>query len=158
MAHSRRLSSLPTRRTGTWTSSYRLALNGSAGITLISGQILTIRLYFSCGSSSAGRYGKVKDVFIKGLARSAPVLPVLTLTGNVGSFFQDLGIPSDARGYFISGKNLTAGLTIVPPAGYEVSPDAGVTWYNNSDPLMLPEQGGVVPDYDHQLRPGWIKM
>ena len=50
------------------TNQYRLALNGSAGVTLLAGQTLTLRLYFACGSSSAGRYALLKNVVVKGAA------------------------------------------------------------------------------------------
>jgi pectin methylesterase-like acyl-CoA thioesterase len=59
------------------TANYRLALNSSTGVTLTTGQTLTVRLYFSCGSGSAGRYAKIKDVFFKGLA--SPVIPLSIL-------------------------------------------------------------------------------
>lgn len=47
-------------------SIYRLALNGATGVTLTAGQTLTVRLYVSCSSSSAGRYALLKNVIIKG--------------------------------------------------------------------------------------------
>ena len=52
---------------------YRFALNGSTGITLASGQTLTVRIYNAVGSSSAGRYVKLKDVSFKGLATANPL-------------------------------------------------------------------------------------
>lgn len=55
------------------TINYRFALNGATGITLTSGQTITLRLYFSCGSSSTGRYAKVRDVVVKGLAIPNPI-------------------------------------------------------------------------------------
>lgn len=51
-------------------TNFRLALNGSAGVTLNAGEVLTVRLYFSCSSSSSGRYGKVKDVYFRGVQNS----------------------------------------------------------------------------------------
>lgn len=45
---------------------YRIALNDAEGVTLNAGETLSIRLYFSCGSSSSGRYGLLKDVEVKG--------------------------------------------------------------------------------------------
>ncbi|TGE23438.1 pectinesterase family protein [Hymenobacter metallicola] len=45
---------------------YRLALAGASGIRLEAGQTLTIRMYWSCGSGSAGRYGLLRDVQVKG--------------------------------------------------------------------------------------------
>jgi pectin methylesterase-like acyl-CoA thioesterase len=50
------------------TTNYRLALNGSTGVTLQAGQTLTLRVYFSCGSTSQGRYVKLKDVHFKGFS------------------------------------------------------------------------------------------
>jgi len=59
------------------TNQYRLALNGLTGITLTDGQSLTIRLYFSCSSTSAARYGMLRNVTVKGEALSP--LPVTLL-------------------------------------------------------------------------------
>ncbi len=50
------------------TTNYRIALNGSTGVTIPAGQTLSVRVYFSCGSSSQGRYVKLKDVHFKGFA------------------------------------------------------------------------------------------
>ncbi|MFT3845991.1 MAG: pectinesterase family protein [Lacibacter sp.] len=47
---------------------YRFPLNGSTGVTLLTGQTLSVRLYYSCGSTSAGRYAQLKDVIAKGSA------------------------------------------------------------------------------------------
>lgn len=58
---------LLANETGGTTNNYRLAFNGSAGVTVLPGKTLTVRVYLSCGSSSAGRYAKFKDVFFKGL-------------------------------------------------------------------------------------------
>lgn len=44
---------------------YRLALAGATGVTLTAGQTLTIRVYYSVGTSSAGRYALLKDVTVK---------------------------------------------------------------------------------------------
>ena len=45
---------------------FRFALNNAAGVTLAGGQTLTVRLYFACNSSSAGRYLQLKNVVLKG--------------------------------------------------------------------------------------------
>jgi len=44
---------------------YRFALNGSTGVTLTSGQTLTVRLYYAVGTNTAGRYALLKDVILK---------------------------------------------------------------------------------------------
>ncbi|WP_201987630.1 pectinesterase family protein [Hymenobacter rubidus] len=49
-------------------STYRFALNNASGVTVNGGQTLTVRLYYSCNSSSAGRYAELKDVVMKGQA------------------------------------------------------------------------------------------
>jgi hypothetical protein len=63
-----------TNQTAGTTTNYRFALNGADGVLLQTGETLTVRIYNSCGSSSAGRYGKIKDAMFKGLANNA--LPV----------------------------------------------------------------------------------
>ncbi len=66
-----------TQENTTTTVNYRLALNGSTGVTLTPGQTLTVRLYFSCGSSSAGRYGKIKDVYFRGIVNATVPLSMI---------------------------------------------------------------------------------
>jgi hypothetical protein len=61
-------------QTGGNTNNYRFALNLSEGIVLGAAETLTVRMYFSCGSTSPGRYAKIKDVQIKGKAGN--VLPL----------------------------------------------------------------------------------
>jgi pectin methylesterase-like acyl-CoA thioesterase len=56
------------------TTTLRFAFAGGTGITLASNETLTIRLYYAVGSSSAGRYAKIKDVQVKGLAIANPLL------------------------------------------------------------------------------------
>ena len=48
-------------------SQYAFALNAGNGVQINAGETLTIRIYFSCGSTSAGRYVMLKNVQVKGL-------------------------------------------------------------------------------------------
>ncbi len=67
---------LPNQTSGP-TTQYGLALNAGNGINIAAGEILSIRLYFSCCSSSTGRYGRygmLKTVQVKGLIPTS--LPV----------------------------------------------------------------------------------
>ncbi|WP_375436250.1 pectinesterase family protein [uncultured Hymenobacter sp.] len=57
---------LLANQTGGPTLTYRLTLNNATGVSLLAGQTLTIRLYFSCCSTSAGRYALLKNVMVKG--------------------------------------------------------------------------------------------
>ena len=58
-------------QTGGPTNVYHLALNEGTGLNLSGGQTLTVRLYFSCSSSTAGRYALLKDVAVKGTTTTA---------------------------------------------------------------------------------------
>lgn len=53
---------------GSTNTNFRFALNGTTGVTVNTGQTLTVRLYFSCGSGSRNRYAKIKDLLFKGLS------------------------------------------------------------------------------------------
>ncbi len=46
---------------------YSLSLNGINGITLNSGETITIRLYWACGSTGTPRFAFLKDVVVKGV-------------------------------------------------------------------------------------------
>ncbi|QKG53055.1 T9SS type A sorting domain-containing protein [Hymenobacter sp. BRD67] len=48
------------------TNTYRIALNGTTGVTIAAGQTLTVRIYFSCSSSGAtSRYATLRNVMLK---------------------------------------------------------------------------------------------
>jgi pectin methylesterase-like acyl-CoA thioesterase len=48
------------------TTNYRLPFNGGEGVEILPDQTLTVRLYYSCSSGTAGRYAKIKDLSFKG--------------------------------------------------------------------------------------------
>ena len=58
---------LPQLNTGPSGNHIRLAINGGLGDTISQSKTFTLRFYFSCGSSSPGRYGMLQNVVIKGL-------------------------------------------------------------------------------------------
>ena len=64
---------LLTNETGGTTVTYRFAISVDSLRNLASGDSLTVRLYYSCGSGSAGRYAKLKNVIFKGLSTVNPV-------------------------------------------------------------------------------------
>ena len=130
-------------QTGETTNNYRFALAGTDGVTIQSGEILTIRLYFSCGSTSPGRYAKLKDVYIKGNAKEI-ITPtsVLHVSGALNSFTQTLGTASEVQTYTVSGADLTGNVVITPPVGYQVSANGGLTWFSAGIPLALTPSSG----------------
>lgn len=46
---------------------YAVPLNGATGVTITPGQTLTVRIYLSCSSTSAGRYALLRDLTLKSL-------------------------------------------------------------------------------------------
>jgi pectate lyase len=136
--------SLQNRTTPGTPDTYRLAIAGATGVSLQPGETLTVRLYFSCSSSSNGRYAKLLDLFFKGSTQSTTPPPVITVSGSLNNFNQATGTPSATQTYTVSGANLTDNVTITAPIGYEVSDDAGTTWFNNSTPLVLNHTSGTL--------------
>gem|GEM_PF-609532 len=63
---------------------------------------------------------------VSGTATAPP--PVITVTGTLNTFSAYVGTPSAVQTYTLSGANLTANITIVAPAGFEVSTNAGVNY------------------------------
>jgi pectin methylesterase-like acyl-CoA thioesterase/pectate lyase len=58
------------------TNRYAMSFAGPDGITLQPGETLTFKFYFSCSSSSAGRYAMLKNVLVTGNTEPADVLPL----------------------------------------------------------------------------------
>jgi pectin methylesterase-like acyl-CoA thioesterase len=131
-------------QTGGTTDNFRFALNNASGVAVASGKTLTIRLYFSCGSTSTGRYAKLKDVYAKGYTGAFVVPPSINVTGTLNTFAQTTGTPSAVQTYTVAVTNATTSLVITPPVNYEVSPD-GTTWYTNASPLTILRTGNAVP-------------
>jgi pectinesterase len=69
------------------TLNYRFALNGSTGVTLNAGQTLTLRVYNTCGSSSAGRYCKIKNAYFKGLSSGAVPVTLTSFNASLENSF-----------------------------------------------------------------------
>lgn len=64
---------LITNGTSGTTQQFRFILNGDNGVVVPAGKTLKVRLYFSCGSTSSGRYAKLKSVYFKGAIDQQPV-------------------------------------------------------------------------------------
>jgi pectin methylesterase-like acyl-CoA thioesterase len=126
------------------TTPYSFSMAGSAGVTLAANDSLTVRVYFSTGSSSAGRYAKLKDVQFKGFAKdlNAPP-PAITITTTLKEFTQIIGQKPENQTYSVAGANLLGDVVVIPTDGFEVSLD-GMTWYNNSTVLRIPQNAGKV--------------
>jgi pectin methylesterase-like acyl-CoA thioesterase len=132
-------------QTGGTTNRYALAFNDVNGVTINAGQTITFRIYTSCGSTSNGRYGFLKDIVVKGKATdlTAPS-PVLSTTGTVNTLTQIIGSPSPSQSYSVSGSNLTGSVYVIAPADFEISNDAGVTWKTSAQPIILNPAAGTL--------------
>lgn len=73
------------------------------------------------------------------------VVPTISAIGTPTALFQDLGFPSanTVESYTVSGSDLTADITITPPANFEVSTDE-TNWFTNASPLVLTQTDGEV--------------
>ncbi len=94
------------------TNNYRFALNQSNGITLSAGETLTVRMYFSCGSTSAGRYAKMKDVTVKGKVSNTLPVTLLGFDGwqkDKGAFLSWSAAGNDQLDYFLLERKTTDG-------------------------------------------------
>ncbi|MBW6513271.1 MAG: OmpA family protein [Candidatus Syntrophosphaera sp.] len=68
--------------------------------------------------------------------------PEIRITGTLGNFATDKGIPSATQSYTITGTDLTNQIEITAPAGYEISVDGGTTWVKSAK--VDPDFYGVV--------------
>jgi hypothetical protein len=119
---------IPASDPASTTTLYKIALKGNEGINLASGDSLTVRLYYSTGSGSAGRYAKIKDLQLKGSIKDLTVKPpVVTVTSSLNDFIMMEGQAVTVQNYIISAENLTSDITITAPTNFEISNDAK-TW------------------------------
>ncbi|OUJ72361.1 pectinesterase family protein [Hymenobacter crusticola] len=96
-----------------------------------------VSLFYYVRASKAGLLTHLSDT----LQISRPT--TITTTGAFQPFLQGLGQPSTQQSVLVAGENLTAGLVITPPAGYQVS-NNGTTWYTTTAPLTLPATDNTV--------------
>jgi hypothetical protein len=73
-----------------------------------------------------------------------PVVPAITLTGGLTTFLQSIGAPSNVQTYQVSGVDLSEGITITPPNGFEVSANAGASWFTATNPLVVTATSGAA--------------
>ncbi len=76
----------------------------------------------------------------------------INTNGTLAAFNQVTGTPSAVQTYTVSADNLTANLTITPPAGYEVSANGGTNWFTNASPLSLTPTGGSIASTSISVR------
>ncbi|MBL0103239.1 MAG: lamin tail domain-containing protein [Bacteroidetes bacterium] len=69
--------------------------------------------------------------------------PTIIVTASVTAFSSTAGTPSSSQSYTVEGSNLTADITIAPPASFEISTDNS-TWVTSVGTITLTQSGGSV--------------
>ncbi|MBO9198790.1 MULTISPECIES: pectinesterase family protein [Niastella] len=70
--------------------------------------------------------------------------PVIAVGGSLNPFTQMIGAPSATQTYSVAGYNLSANVTLTPPAGYQLSLD-GTTWSGSANPItLIPVSGSLT--------------
>ena len=68
--------------------------------------------------------------------------PTIITTGTLQPFLQGGGQPSAAQNVLVTADNLTASVTVTPPANFQVSANGGTTWFGSSTPLTIAQSSG----------------
>ncbi|GAB3876540.1 hypothetical protein GCM10028824_34270 [Hymenobacter segetis] len=95
--------------------------------------------YYKLVASKAG-----KTTHTTATAIVSSVATIVTNATALGPFAQYQTGTSAVQTYSLSATNLTANLTVTPPAGYEISPNSGTTWYGSTTPLVLTPTANTV--------------
>lgn len=66
-------------------SRFAFTLNGATGVMLNPGDSITVRIYNSCGSTSTGRYGTLKNVMAKGVVFEATPVKLVSFSGGTSN-------------------------------------------------------------------------
>jgi hypothetical protein len=110
-----------------------------------SGQTFYLRINpWMDGSTSSTKYFCLTNVVISGTTL-VPADSITLSTSSLSSFQQTVPVLSSTQSYTVSGGGLINNVTVTPPVGFEISADAGSTWYNHSSPLVITQIGGVLP-------------
>jgi pectinesterase len=133
---------VPNAEPSSTTTRYQFALNGSTGINMVAGDSLTFRLYYSTGSSSTGRYAKIKDLELLGVSK-AILKPALALTQAFQDFNYMIGMTNEPQSYTVTAENIQGEIQLVPSAFFELSLDK-TTWVNAASVLKITPTNGMV--------------
>ncbi|MFO8145108.1 MAG: OmpA family protein [Candidatus Syntrophosphaera sp.] len=86
------------------------------------------------------------NIPVSGTVGEPTNIPRISISGNLGGFKTEMGTPSEAQSYNISGSNLTGWTLVTAPNGYEISVDDGNTWVTSAN---------LEPDFSGPI---WVRM
>ncbi|HNL66205.1 MAG TPA: hypothetical protein PKL81_14010, partial [Ferruginibacter sp.] len=121
-----------------------ITITGLANITTAT----TFRLYGYGASATGGTGGfdaNVNAVNVTLNGTTAPVggVPnIIVAPTSLTGFISTSGVPSADQNYTVSGTDLTADISIAPPAGFEISTTNAP--FTPTNPITLTQTGGVV--------------
>ncbi|OQP64355.1 hypothetical protein A3860_20500 [Niastella vici] len=145
---------------------YEISINGTTWytnttpltLTPTSGTIATTTISVRLNATGTGTYtGNITHVSIGATAQNVAVTgvtvfpAVITATGTLTKFQHTVGTPSAVQTYLLTGKNLTANVTVTAPAGFEVSAD-GSTWYTNASSLVITRDADSIKPVTVRVR------
>jgi endonuclease G, mitochondrial len=117
---------------------------GSLGYTaaeVMAGKTVYVRLHAGTTGSYSGNitHTSANSEFTqatKSVSGNYTLTKTFTITGTLSSFSQSSATPSAEQTYTIGGTNLTANVTLVPPASFEISKTTGTGFVTNSGSLV----------------------
>lgn len=127
-------------------------------LTPSSGTVTTTTIYVILTSATAGTFGtsgtpfNIAHTSTGATTKNKPVYgtvaaptPTITVTPPTAlSFATTTGTPSAEQSYTVNASNLTANLTLIAPAGYEISLTSGTYTGTGANTLTLTPSGGTV--------------
>jgi endonuclease G, mitochondrial len=108
---------------------------------VMAGQTIYVRLHAGSSGSYSGNitHTSANSEFsqvTKSVSGSYTATPVFTVTGSLSTFSQTSATPSAEQTYSISGTNLTGNVTLVSPAGFEISKTTSTGFVTSSGSLV----------------------
>lgn len=70
---------------------------------------------------------------VSGIVGEPTNIPTIYVSGDLTGFETEMGTPSEAQSYEISGANLSKWIVVTAPNGYEISIDGGETWVSSAN-------------------------
>ncbi|WP_298116626.1 YDG domain-containing protein, partial [Flavobacterium sp.] len=103
-----------------------------------------LRFYNHAGSTTIG--SNTRDKFqIDNISITSTPAPLISASGTVSSLSHEYGSASPITNFSVSGNNMNAGITVTPPANFEVSTtsDFSASIGTNSSPLVVGASGTI---------------
>jgi pectin methylesterase-like acyl-CoA thioesterase len=122
-----------TARRGTYTQLYTTTAPDAINVNFATTDAIPApgsSYYYYVRASKTGLSAHVTDTL------EVSSTPTIFTTGTLQAFLQGGSVPSASQNVLVSAENLTAGITVTPPANYQVSAD-GNAWFGNAAPLVI---------------------